>query len=642
MGNNINITDKDIDILEEELANEYSFDKTRRNIIKGSENVQACPGSGKTILVGTKLLLLAKKWDTPFSGICAITHTNVAKNEILKIVIKHPSGYKLLSYPHFIGTIQEFVDKYLGIPYLRSIYGFKLLSENNEIEHEIQEIEKDGFNLDPICKKVYIKCDKANFNQIKKWLGSLYYLNSNFDLAFFGQNGIKNKYLAKNNSDTYQLLSKLKEEINKKGFFHFRDIYAFAGRIINLYPETKVSIQNRFKYIFIDEMQDTQKFQDELITEIFGGSSTYIQKFGDPDQAIFNGMSEEQPNESFNKQKNLESIDSSYRFGNDIAEKIKGLSYNRLLSLNSIRKEPSINAPHTIFLYDAQSINKVLPAFSDLVIENLKPEERLTIKAVGGIGIDKQDSLTIKNYWEDFDKNHAINTFKPTKLIDIIGQCSLHKCGNIANNYNLIIKGILDLLRRSKKLINGEYYNKTSLFAELKTKQNYYKLRSLITEWILNEYPDKETWDIQIKKLIEIIEIPGQLSQEALNFVSHEKRKKDYSDDAKSINNIFQGKDGLEIELGTIHSIKGETHDATLILETKFYEYDLHEILDYLINFNLEAPEEAKRKTGFLRRIYVAASRPRHLLCFAINKDHISSSKRDALTEIGWKIEEIN
>ena len=114
------ITNEDIDNLLDELGDELSFDPERRNALINNNDIQACPGSGKTTMVAYKLILLAKMWIDTHRGICVLTHTNVAKEEILKHLRKHPSGYKLLSYPHFVGTIQEYINRYLGIPFCRS------------------------------------------------------------------------------------------------------------------------------------------------------------------------------------------------------------------------------------------------------------------------------------------------------------------------------------------------------------------------------------------------------------------------------------------------------------------------------------------------------------------------------------------
>ena len=97
-------------------------DKTseRRKIIDcwDNANIIACPGSGKTTVLLVKLLLLSQRM--PFengSGICVLTHTNVAIDEI-----KNRLGNKadiLFKYPNFFGTIQSFVDKFLSLPAFR-------------------------------------------------------------------------------------------------------------------------------------------------------------------------------------------------------------------------------------------------------------------------------------------------------------------------------------------------------------------------------------------------------------------------------------------------------------------------------------------------------------------------------------------
>ena len=79
----ISITDQDIDEVEV-LLGDVSFDQTRREIIKNLESfdVQAFPGSGKTTVLIAKLAILAKKWPYSHKGICVLSHTNVAKDEI--------------------------------------------------------------------------------------------------------------------------------------------------------------------------------------------------------------------------------------------------------------------------------------------------------------------------------------------------------------------------------------------------------------------------------------------------------------------------------------------------------------------------------------------------------------------------------
>ncbi|NJS13585.1 MAG: AAA family ATPase [Sphingopyxis sp.] len=82
----------------------------------GSIDVAACPGSGKTTLLVAKLAILAKRWTSPASGLCVLSHTNVARLEIEKKLGADPAGRAILSYPHFIGTIHGFVNQFYCAP----------------------------------------------------------------------------------------------------------------------------------------------------------------------------------------------------------------------------------------------------------------------------------------------------------------------------------------------------------------------------------------------------------------------------------------------------------------------------------------------------------------------------------------------
>src|ERR1039457_6692378 len=85
-----------------------------------SLDVEACPGSGKTTLVVAKLAILARHWAERRRGICVLSHTNVARREIEARLGSTPEGKRLLSYPHFVGTIHGFVNEFLALPWLRS------------------------------------------------------------------------------------------------------------------------------------------------------------------------------------------------------------------------------------------------------------------------------------------------------------------------------------------------------------------------------------------------------------------------------------------------------------------------------------------------------------------------------------------
>ena len=102
------------------LPNGCCFANDARNVINSwdSNDILACPGSGKTTVLIAKLKLIADK--SPLKdgrGVCVLSHTNVAVSELKAKLGK--SAERLLSYPNFVGTIQTFVDQYITFPFLR-------------------------------------------------------------------------------------------------------------------------------------------------------------------------------------------------------------------------------------------------------------------------------------------------------------------------------------------------------------------------------------------------------------------------------------------------------------------------------------------------------------------------------------------
>ena len=146
----VQLSDDDISYAEKLLLGDNKFDINEKiPIIKcmdKSINVMACPGSGKTTtLLGKIIALLNHMPLQDGKGVCIITHTNVAINEI-----KNKLGSKsdiLFQYPNFIGTIQSFTDKFLAGPFIKLNYGKSISSINDDFYYK-----KMFYNMEYINK----------------------------------------------------------------------------------------------------------------------------------------------------------------------------------------------------------------------------------------------------------------------------------------------------------------------------------------------------------------------------------------------------------------------------------------------------------------------------------------------------------
>lgn len=119
-------------------------------------------------------------------------------------------------------------------------------------------------------------------------------------------------------------------------------------------------------------------------------------------------------------------------------------------------------------------------------------------------------------------------------------------------------------------------------------------------------------------------------SQTTLNFFSHP------PEDPK-----------VNIRLGSIHSVKGETHTATLVLESFFHKHHLSELKPWILGERAGGakkkqrgrPEmEGPRLLGRLKLHYVAMTRPSHLLCLAMRRDAFIDDELKELQAQGWQL----
>ena len=319
----------DIAVSEDLIIN----DEDRISVLEsmGSIDVQACPGSGKTTLIATKLILLAKKWPFQYQGICVLSHTNVAKDEIIGRLERSKTieAQRLLSYPHFIGTIQEFVNRFLAMPYLRSKGIENITVDNDEYVKVARKLLDDGQfawlrgtlnglgtpeNLDGFLRDTFRLSTNngadTNVNMSRK------------PKAWKTQANLQKAHTA---------LTRLKQYLDERGFYLFRDMYTHAQTVSSENGGLGISVAKRFPYVFLDEMQDTQKYQDELLLKIFplAEPELIVQRYGDPDQAIFHGVGGEEPNSSYNGKSVADMdivINRSHRFDDEIGKKIRGLT----------------------------------------------------------------------------------------------------------------------------------------------------------------------------------------------------------------------------------------------------------------------------------------------------------------------------
>lgn len=641
----VEITETDIDGIESEFEGFITFDKSRRQVLldNTSFDVQACPGSGKTTLLAAKLMILSKKWKWSNEGVCVLSHTNVAKDEIIKQLKMHPSGWRFIEYPHFIGTIQEFVNKFLAIPFIKNK------------KHPIKSIDNDVYQK---------KCYSLSKYKTKKYIEMKFC--SFLDLTTIWKNNkLSFKYPGfskPSKSDSYKDLLSIKNYLIHTGYYNFREMYSFAEANLHQNSFLKDALKRRFKMVFIDEMQDTQKHQDELIEKIFPRNvqGPFIQRFGDDDQAIFDGLNEDS-NDSFQSGLCKYHIDHSHRFSPCIAHLVKGLSFSVLdlksyhACLNSGNHAECDNyGKNVIYVYDSDEAAKQIPKlYSDHVATVFSDMNRtgLKVMAVGAIGKKSEDNnhIRIDKYFKHFTKLKLSSTPKFVCLYECVTFAVQKSNPNVKDNYDLIFNCILSYLHEINVTVHIEgkqtILNKNNLVSVIRqNKENLILFQKVIGKWsIVKTLPVKKTWESSISNLFEVFNkvihnMPLGSSTESFWLYPSKYELEMYRNSENF--NVMAQENGIPVSFDTIHGVKGQTHDATLVLETKFSR-----TMDVKSLINNFSDSGAKRKDNpqskkFMKQLYVAMSRPKSILCLAVHKDSISGYE-EALVKKGWKIKPV-
>src|ERR1039458_7490327 len=268
MPTGIEITTADIELVEKELQLQLN-DAERIAVLKEvkSCDVQAGPGSGKTTILTAKLAILARKWPFRDRGICVLSHTNVARKEIGQKLSRSPDLRRLLQYPHFIGTIQAFVDQFLAIPFLR------------RERVEVTAIDNDRFGARAwamFCKSspkgrfAILNWCRKDSDRAQSIVGSL-----RLDGAHMGvtHSMVGASRFPSESSETGQALIAVKQTLRAEGYFRYDDMYAFAEACLFKVPYIAPALRRRFPWVFIDELQDTSRMQDSVIEQLFGADS---------------------------------------------------------------------------------------------------------------------------------------------------------------------------------------------------------------------------------------------------------------------------------------------------------------------------------------------------------------------------------
>lgn len=629
----IDITDDDIDWAETVLHG-VSFDDRRRTIIKnmGTIDIQAFPGSGKTTALVAKLAILANKWPFSNCGICVLSHTNAAREEIESRLGDTIVGKKLLRYPHFIGTFQSFFDTFISIPWLRS-HGINV------------KIIDTGFVKD------------SRWNRLA--YGARNYLernrnNSDCCQALSLPITIKAKKVSPQ-TDTYTKIVATVKDSMRKGEYTYEEMLLFAKKALGGVSCLPAIITNRFPILFVDEAQDTSSNQWELISLAFPSEIPHIkQSFGDSNQAIYKSNDDATGTTAFPQSTPL-TLPDSMRFDQHIAELANRVALSKDAMEGKANTYTHLDKKHTVFLFDTNSLQAVLSAYKDLILDSFSDAELMEGSSEGCHVLamvhtqndinDEHKPRNIHDYWDQYDAEKASRTASPRTMIEYFrgGGQAFSSNGEMSALTNWIARGLRRYLNQyCGKTISATTDTFRSLCSLLVTEQirPFRKgFLSLCNMSIENERDWAEVVDATIGLVKDYFD-PSALKNNYFTWSDPVINEKDLKQPNCTVLHDEKTARDVTLHFGSIHSAKGRTHLSTLVVETFWHNPNIKSILPWICNC-ASTQKPGARIISRLKCHYVAFTRARALLCFAIPKSSVTQEQIDALAQVGWTINDI-
>ena len=593
-----------------------------------------------------KLAILARKWPYRDRGICVLSHTNVARREIEQKLERSAYLRLLLGYPHFIGTFQTFADQFLAVPFLRKERVEVTAVGDDRFRERAwamlrQKSPKAAFAIQRFCGN-----DAGRAQSI---VASLTLDGAHMGVIHSMQNASRFPGAA---SATGKALIDVKQALRGEGCFRYDDMFAFSEACLFKVPYVAPALRRRFPWVFVDELQDTKPAQDRIIEQVFAADDCVYQRFGDKNQAIFDfdADSDDVPS-LFGRRKTL-FLNRSYRFSQSVADLVSPLTAVEPQQLVGNPQRPKCQ--HAVIVFSRASIQSVVGLFGDLVLQRVPAD---VVKALPVCVIASRVNpahhtkdrfpACLGDYMEQYVSPNAAKPTRPDSFLGYVieGRRKWAEEGTGAPPYNSALSGVLCLLRRGDAADGVAVPKNKAEFHQVLLQNGRLAAFQRLCWGVLNPVValNKGTWPGHIKELLTILDLPKPTGEMQQFLEWTDSTGTDAGNGVKSASkaqNTYQHrtKDALlPIRFDSIHGVKGETHAATLVVETFGRQHDLQQLLSVFTG-KTHGSRLKDSLRSHCKRVYVGMTRPSHLLCLGISAEHIDSAEMTALSANGWEV----
>lgn len=233
---------------------------------EGAVLVIAGAGSGKTRVLTSRIAHIVKDLDVSPYNVLAITFTNKAADEMKERLSQMIDGVEDM----WVCTIHSMCVRLLRYGAEKIGYGrdFSIYSETDKDKVVKRVIVSLGLEVDQYAKSA------KNLISARK--------TKNLSIEEFEKDNAR----MKNIGDIVRIMKGYEEELKRSNAFDFDDLLIKTHELLSEDRETLERFSNRFRYIHIDEFQDTNAVQYDIV-KMLSYVHGNIFAVGDDDQSIY-------------------------------------------------------------------------------------------------------------------------------------------------------------------------------------------------------------------------------------------------------------------------------------------------------------------------------------------------------------------
>lgn len=256
----------------------------------GPTLVLAGAGTGKTRVLTNRILYLVQEYRVNPSEILAITFTNKAANEMKRRLFDFQCNAQFMH----ISTIHSFCATVLRRE-------SSALGRNSNFS--IYDEEEKKSLLKKIAREFWDECDAKNVDKLSEGISSMKNnltstgmldsantveesFNATLDEYIESQLEQLSQSAQSSREDLLKTISQYNEKMQQNNALDFDDLLYFVHKLFSRFPDILEKYRERYKYILIDEFQDTNKVQYEIF-RLLGEKYGNIFVVGDDDQSIY-------------------------------------------------------------------------------------------------------------------------------------------------------------------------------------------------------------------------------------------------------------------------------------------------------------------------------------------------------------------